>query len=49
MKQINKTYIASENFENRVTIESESHVSKTRDYVITDVIFSKAQVCGLLS
>jgi len=50
-KQINKRYTPSENFENRVTIEHlcDSHISKTRDYVITDVIFSKAQVRGLLS
>jgi len=34
---INKTYIPSENFENRVTIEHlcELHISKTCEYVIT--------------
>jgi len=42
-KQINKTYIPSENFENRVTIKHlcESHISKTCDYVITDAIYSR--------
>jgi len=50
LQVINKTYIPIQNFENRVTIEDlcESHISKTCDYVITDVIFSKAQVCSLL-
>jgi len=34
-EKINKTYIPSENFENRVTIEHlcESHISKTCDYI----------------